>query len=264
MTAEDLNDEQIERYARHLVLPEVGEKGQLRLLNASVLVVGAGGLGSPLLLYLAAAGVGTLGIVDDDRVERTNLQRQIIHSDDNITDRKTDSARARLLALNPELKIITHDTRLGVENAPDLLASYDCIADGCDTIATRYVLNDACFALKKTLVSAAILRFDGQITTFKAHEPGENPCYRCLFGNDQPDERDSCADTGVFGALAGTMGSLQAVEVLKELLGIGTSLSGQLLLYSALDARFHSIKTGRNPTCILCGTPERQTETETP
>ncbi|WP_343560882.1 HesA/MoeB/ThiF family protein [Kiloniella sp. b19] len=250
---EDLTDEQMERYARHLVLPEVEEDGQLRLLNSSVLVIGAGGLGSPLLLYLAAAGVGTIGIVDDDSVERSNLQRQIVHSEESLGTTKVASAQKRLQALNPDLRIVIHETRITADNAQEIIADYDLVADGCDTIATRYVLNDACFARKKTLVSAAILRFDGQITTIKAHEPGNNPCYRCLFGNDQPDGRDSCADVGVFGALAGTMGSLQAVEVIKELLGIGTSLSGRLMLYSALDAQFHSMNTRRDPACPVCG-----------
>ncbi len=252
----DLNDEQTERYARHLVLPEVGEGGQIKLLQSSVLVVGVGGLGSPLLLYLAAAGIGTLGLVDDDRVERSNLQRQIIHSEDTLAQKKTDSARTRIQALNPDIKIISHNQRLTSSNAEQIIAGYDCVADGCDSIATRYLLNDTCFALKKTLVSAAILRFDGQITTIKAHVHGNNPCYRCLFGNNQPDERDSCADVGVFGALAGTMGSLQTVEVIKEILGLGTSLSGKLLLYSALDARFHSLNTRRDPACPTCGSGE--------
>ncbi len=249
----DFSDDQIDRYARHLVLPEVGEDGQEKLLNSRVLVIGAGGLGSPLLSYLAAAGVGTLGVIDDDDVDLSNLQRQILHDTSAIGEPKVRSARRRLTEINPEVEVIEHPERLTSENAIGIIEDYDLVADGSDNFATRYLVNDACFLAEKTLVSAAIMRFDGQITTFKAHMEGEHPCYRCLFGAQQQDIRNSCADVGVLGALAGTMGSLQAVEVIKELLGIGESLSGSLLLYDSLATTFRKIKTRRDPACELCG-----------
>ena len=249
----DFSDAQIDRYARHLVLPEVGEDGQGRLLESKVLVIGAGGLGSPLLSYLAAAGVGTLGVIDDDDVDLSNLQRQILHDTSAIGQPKVRSARRRLAQINPEVKVIEHAERLTTENAIGIIEGYDLVADGSDNFATRYLVNDACFLAEKTLVSAAIMRFDGQIATFKAHQEGEHPCYRCLFGAQQRDIKNSCADVGVLGALAGTMGSLQAVEVIKELLGIGESLSGSLLLYDSLATTFRKIKTRRDPACELCG-----------
>lgn len=255
----DFTDAQIDRYARHLVLPEIGEEGQEALLNARVLVIGAGGLGSPLLMYLAAAGVGTLGIVDDDAVDLSNLQRQIVHDTAAIGRRKTDSAAARLAALNPEVRAVTHDARITPETAPALLRDYDLVADGSDNFATRFLMNDACYLAGTPLVSAAIMRFDGQLSTYKAHlrsadEPEAHPCYRCVFGT-QParDPKQSCADVGVLGTLPGTMGALQATEVIKELTGIGDSLSGALLLYDALGPTFRKIKVKADPACALCG-----------
>ena len=254
----DFSDAQIERYARHLVLPEIGDQGQARLLGSSVLVIGAGGLGSPLLLYLAAAGVGRLGVVDDDDVDLSNLQRQVLHDTSNIGLAKTLSAKARLAEINPEVAVETHQTRLTRETAMDLIEGYDLVADGSDNFPTRYLVNDACYLAGRTLVSAAILRFDGQLATFKAHlreaqAPEAHPCYRCLFGNQPPDTKESCADVGVLGALAGALGSLQAIEVVKELLGIGDSLSGSLLLYDALGVTFRKIKVKADPACSLCG-----------
>ncbi len=254
----DFSDDQIHRYARHLVLPEIGEDGQARLLAAKVLVIGAGGLGSPLLLYLAAAGVGTLGVVDDDTVDLSNLQRQVLHDTSSVGTAKIESAAARLAEVNPEVKVVRDGARLTAGNALDLIRGYDLVADGSDNFPTRFLLNDACYLAGKTLVSAAIMRFDGQIATFKAHTraadtPEAQPCYRCIFGDQPGDPKQSCADVGVIGALAGTMGSLQAVEVIKELLGIGESLSGKLLLYDALGATFRKIKTKADPACPLCG-----------
>ena len=254
----DFSDAQIDRYARHLVLPEVGEDGQAKLLRSSVLVIGAGGLGSPLLLYLAAAGVGRLGVVDDDVVDLSNLQRQVVHDSSNIGLAKTISAKARLAEINPEVRVVPHRTRVTRETVMDLVSGYDLVADGSDNFPTRYLVNDACYLAGKTLVSAAIMRFDGQLTTFKAHQrsadqPEAHPCYRCLFGDQPEDPKESCADVGVLGALAGTLGAMQATEVIKELLGIGDSLSGALLLYDALGATFRKIKAKADPACPLCG-----------
>ena len=254
----DFTDAQIERYARHLVLPEIGDGGQARLLGSSVLVIGAGGLGSPLLLYLAAAGVGRIGVVDDDDVDLSNLQRQVVHDSSNVGMAKVESAKARLAEINPEVAVETHQTRLTRETAMDLVSGYDLVADGSDNFPTRYLVNDACYLARKTLVSAAIMRFDGQLSTFKAHlrvpeAPEAHPCYRCLFGAQPEDPKQSCADVGVLGALAGTLGALQATEVVKELLGIGESLSGAFLLYDALAATFRKIKVKADPACLLCG-----------
>ena len=254
----DFSDAQIERYARHLVLPEIGDEGQARLLGSSVLVIGAGGLGSPLLLYLAAAGVGRIGVVDDDAVDLSNLQRQVVHDSSNVGMAKVDSAKARLAEINPEVAVETHQTRLTRETAMDLIGGYDLVADGSDNFPTRYLVNDACYLAGRTLVSAAILRFDGQLATFKAYlreaqAPEAHPCYRCLFGDQPEDPKESCADVGVLGALAGALGSLQAIEVVKELLGIGDSLSGSLLLYDALGTTFRKIKVKADPACSLCG-----------
>ncbi len=252
----DFSDAQIERYARHLVLPEIGDEGQAKLLDSSVLVIGAGGLGSPLLLYLAAAGVGRIGVVDDDVVDLSNLQRQVVHDSSNIGMAKVDSAKARLAEINPEVAVETHQVRLTRETALELISGYDLVADGSDNFPTRYLVNDACYLAGRTLVSAAILRFDGQLATFKAHlreAPEAHPCYRCLFGDQPPDTKESCADVGVLGALAGALGSLQAIEVVKELLGVGDSLSGSLLLYDALGATFRKVRIKADPACSLCG-----------
>ncbi|MBT5659588.1 MAG: molybdopterin-synthase adenylyltransferase MoeB [Rhodospirillaceae bacterium] len=254
----EFTEDQLSRYARHILLPEVGGKGQARLLGTSVLVVGAGGLGSPVLLYLAAAGVGRIGIIDDDAVDLSNLQRQIIHATSDIGRAKTDSAKESLAALNPEIKVETHDKLITAENALDIIATYDLIADGSDNFATRYLVNDACHLAGKPLVSAAILRFDAQISTFKSYLGSGQPCYRCIFP-EPPREGlvPSCAEAGVFGAVAGVAGTLQATEIIKELLGIGEGLSGRLMLYDALGASFQTINVKADPACPLCGETPR-------
>ena len=248
------SEEQIKRYARHIVLPEVGGTGQEKLLNAKVLVIGAGGLGAPLLMYLAAAGVGTLGVVDDDTVDLSNLQRQVIHATDRIGMPKVKSAGEAVTAINPNVSFVPHDTRLRADNVRDLFSAYDIVADGSDNFDTRFLVNDACHLAGKTLVSGAILRFEGQIATFRSGRDDKKPCYRCLYRDKPPSELvPSCAESGVLGALAGTVGSLQAVEVLKEILHLGDTLSGFLMIYDALAADFRKIKLPRDPTCALCG-----------
>jgi molybdopterin-synthase adenylyltransferase len=250
----ELNEEQFERYARHLILDEVGEEGQLRLLSSRVLVVGAGGLGSPLLLYLAAAGVGTIGIIDSDRVDLTNLQRQIVHATDRVGALKVESARIALAAVNPGVWVETHPERLAGENAEAVIRRYDLVADGSDNFATRYLLTDLCCRLEKPLIAAALSPFEGQISTFRPYLGPGHPCYRCLFREPPPpDLVPRCETAGILGAIAGVLGTLQAVEVLKELLGIGESLDGMLLMYDALRARFHSIRIGKDPHCPTCG-----------
>ena len=249
-----ISDKELERYARHVILEEVGEEGQERLLRSKVLVIGAGGLGAPALLYLAAAGVGTLGIVDDDEVELSNLQRQIVHASDRVGSAKVASAERTLQALNPDVKVIAERTRIVAENAMRLLSGYDLVVDGSDNFATRYLLNDACYFARLPLVSAALLRFEGQLSTYKAYLGGEHPCYRCLFpAAPPPDLNPRCEEVGIFGAVAGVVGSLQAVETLKELLGLGSGLSGQLLTYDALSATVRKFKVPRDPSCALCG-----------
>jgi molybdopterin/thiamine biosynthesis adenylyltransferase len=249
---DELDDEGLERYARHVILEEVGEEGQLKLLASKVLVVGAGGLGSPVLMYLAAAGVGTLGVIDPDVVDLSNLQRQIIHSTDEIGRPKVRSAAERIEALNPDVTVIEHRDRLAPGNAETVIADYDLVVDGSDNFAARYLTNETCHRLGKTLVSAALVRFEGQLSTYKTHAGG--PCYRCLFPEPpDPDLVPRCDTVGIFGAVAGVMGSLQATEVLKELLGLGTSMSGQLLLFDALDQTFRKIKVARDPDCPVCG-----------
>lgn len=244
----------LERYARHLILGEVGGAGQAKLLESRVLVVGAGGLGAPLLLYLAAAGVGTLGIVDDDAVALSNLQRQVIHTEARIGEPKTTSAKAAIAAINRGIKVECHTVRLNVANAAELIAGYDLVADGSDNFETRFLLNDACYFARRPLVSGSILRFDGQLATYKAYLGGANPCYRCIFREPPPPGLiPSCAEGGVLGAIAGTVGALQATEVLKELMGIGDSLSGQLLIYDALSTTFRKVKVKPDPECPLCG-----------
>lgn len=246
----DFTEEQIHRYARHILLPEVGGVGQSKLLAAKVLVIGAGGLGSPLILYLAAAGVGTIGVVDDDHVELSNLQRQILHGTEAVGSLKVESAQRTVASINPEVTLVPHAVRLTKDNVDALIAGYDIIADGSDNFATRFLINDAAYAAGKTLVSAAVLRFEGQISTFK---PG-GPCYRCLHPDELTDaDGPNCGQAGVFGAMAGVMGSLQALEVLKEIVGIGDSLSGQLLLVDGLSAAFRKVKLPRDPACSCCG-----------
>ncbi len=254
----DFTEDQVNRYARHILLKEVGGVGQAKLLNSRVLVIGAGGLGSPLLMYLGAAGVGTIGVVDDDRVDLSNLQRQIAHGTADIGRPKVESAKATLAAINPDVTLHAHQTRIGPDNALDLISQYDLVADGSDNFETRFLVNDAAYFAGKPLVSAAILRFDGQLATFKAHATDDaghhGPCYRCIFREPPPPGQiPSCAEAGVLGALCGTMGSLQAMEILKELLGIGDSLSGSLLVYDGLAANFRKIKVKADPGCPLCG-----------
>ena len=250
----ELTEPQIHRYARHIVLAEIGGVGQARLIAARVLVIGAGGLGAPLLQYLAAAGIGTLGVIDHDRVDLSNLQRQVIHRTADIGVAKVSSARRALLDINPEIAVIAHDQRLAADNAERIVAGYDVVADGSDNFATRYLLNDLCYRLKKILVSAAILRFDGQISTYKAWQGAGHPCLRCIFpAAPSEDAVPSCAQAGVLGALAGTLGALQATEVVKEILGIGRSLSGRLLMYDALAASFDEVAIAKRPDCPTCG-----------
>jgi adenylyltransferase/sulfurtransferase len=249
----ELSEEQFQRYARHLILDEVGEEGQARLLQSRVLVVGAGGLGSPVLLYLAAAGVGTIGIVDNDRVDLTNLQRQIVHSTPLVGALKVDSARTTLAAINPEIRVATHPARLEAENAAALIGGYDVVADGSDNFATRYLLTDCCRQLRKPLVAAALSPFEGQISTFRPYLGDGHPCYRCLFREPPPpDLVPRCEEAGILGAVAGVLGTLQAVEVLKELLGLGESLDGRLLIYDALRVRFHTIRIAKDRDCPTC------------
>jgi molybdopterin/thiamine biosynthesis adenylyltransferase len=249
-----LTEAQFERYARHIILDEVGEEGQAKLMRSRVLVVGAGGLGSPLLLYLAAAGVGTLGIIDDDAVDLSNLQRQIIHPTAQIGRSKVESARAGIAANNPEIVVEAHALRLEEKNAAALVRQYDVVADGSDNFATRYLLNDVSYAERRPLVAAALSPFDGQLSTFKAYLGAPHPCYRCLFREPPPpDLVPRCETAGILGAIAGVIGTLQATEVLKELLGLGESLSGQLLMYDARRADFHKIKVPRDPDCPTCG-----------
>jgi molybdopterin/thiamine biosynthesis adenylyltransferase len=245
-----LTAEQRERYSRHLLLPEVGIEGQQKLLDAKVLLLGAGGLGSPAALYLAAAGVGTLGIVDSDEVDLSNLQRQVIHSSERVGVRKVDSAEQTITALNPDVKVVKHDLRLGPENIMEILPGYDIVVDGLDNFPTRYLLNDASVRLQIPVVSAAILGFEGQLSVFK---PYEGPCYRCLFPVPPPAElAPSCGANGVLGVLPGTMGLLQATEVVKLILGQGEPLIGRLLMYDALAASFTEVKVRRDPECPIC------------
>jgi adenylyltransferase/sulfurtransferase len=249
----DLTDQQIERYARHIILQDVGGVGQTKLLQSKVLVVGAGGLGSPLSMYLAAAGVGRIGLVDDDHVSLSNLQRQIAHTSEAVGNAKVESAAQTLRALNPDVRLDCHPNRANSDNVMQLIADYDVIADGSDNFETRFLLNDACFFARKTLVSAAVLRFDGQLSTYKPHAGVDHPCYRCVFPEaPPPDLIPSCAEGGVLGALVGVMGSLQATEVIKELLAIGDSMSGRLMIYDGLRAEFRNVRLKPDPNCALC------------
>ncbi len=248
----DFTDDEITRYSRNILLAEVGGAGQARLRAARVLIVGAGGLGSPLALYLAAAGIGTLGLVDDDRVDLSNLQRQVAHTTDRIGMAKVDSAAAACRAINPGVTVETHAARLTADNAMALVGAYDLVCDGSDNFPTRFLVADACALARRTLVSAAVLRFDGQVSTFKPHEGG--PCYRCLHPAPPPAGLvPTCAEAGILGAVTGVMGTLQATEVLKEVMGIGEGLSGRLLIWDALAARVRTIKLPRDPACPLCG-----------
>lgn len=246
--------DELERYARHIILPEIGGAGQQALKQARVLVIGAGGLGSPLLLYLAAAGIGTIGIVDDDTVALSNLQRQVAHASDRLGQKKTESAAVAVASLNPHVRVIEHTLRLTAENAGEIIGAYDVIADGSDNFDTRFLVNDICYRLKKTLVTAAILRFDGQLSTFKAHLGEPHPCYRCVFPEPPPPGSiPACSEAGVLGAIGGVMGSLQALEIVKEITGAGDSLSGRLMLYDALRGDFRTVRLRRDPHCRTCG-----------
>ena len=240
------------RYSRHLLIPEVGEEGQLRLLDSRILLIGAGGLGSPASLYLAAAGVGRLGIVDADVVDETNLQRQIVHTTERIGERKVESARIAINALNPDVKVIEHEEMLVASNVERIIAGYDVILDGTDTFETRYILNDAAVAAGIPVVHASVFRFEGQLTTFI---PYEGPCYRCLYPTPPPPElAPGCSVAGVLGVVPGILGLLQANEALKVLLGIGQTLAGRLLLFDALETEFTELKLRRDPNCPVCST----------
>ncbi|HXQ00696.1 MAG TPA: molybdopterin-synthase adenylyltransferase MoeB [Solirubrobacteraceae bacterium] len=248
-----LSAEQRDRYSRHLLIPEIGSEGQQKLLDAKVLLLGAGGLGSPTALYLAAAGVGTLGIVDDDVVDLSNLQRQVIHSTQRVGIPKVDSAEESIHALNPDVKVVKYPVRLDASNIMEIIEGYDVIVDGVDNFPTRYLLNDATVRLQIPVVSASILGFDGQLSVFK---PYEGPCYRCLFREPPPAElAPSCGANGVLGVLPGTMGLLQATEVVKLILGIGDPAIGRLLLYDALAATLTEVKVHRDPECPICSRP---------
>ena len=253
-----LSAQEIERYKRHLVLRDVGGQGQQKIKAARVLVIGAGGLGSPVLMYLAAAGVGTLGIIDDDRVSLDNLQRQIVHDTPHVGLSKVESARETIARLNPHVRVEAHEARIDAKNALEIIAGYDVVADGSDNFATRYLVSDACYLAKTPLVFAAVGPFDGYVTTLKPHERGPDgkpyPSYRCLFPEAPPPGTvANCAEVGVLGAAVGVIGTLQATEVLKEILGLGNSLAGRLLLYDAQAARFTDIKVAWDPANPLSG-----------
>jgi molybdopterin/thiamine biosynthesis adenylyltransferase/rhodanese-related sulfurtransferase len=248
---EGLTPEQRMRYSRHTLLPEVGVEGQLKLLDSKVLLIGAGGLGAPSAFYLAAAGVGTLGLVDDDVVDESNLQRQVIHNTERVGMPKTESARLSIEALNPDVEVVEHRARLDADNILEIIDGYDILVDGADNFPTRYLLNDAAVRLRKPVVSASILAFEGQISTFAPHE---GPCYRCLYPVPPPPEMaPSCGAAGVLGVMAGVMGLLQANEVIKLATGIGEPLVGRLLLYDSLGTRFTELKVNRDPDCPICG-----------
>ena len=245
-----LTAEQRNRYQRHLLLPEVGVEGQQKLLGARVLLLGAGGLGSPAALYLAAAGVGTIGIVDMDVVDDSNLQRQILHNVDRLGERKVDSAKKTLTALNPDVNVVTHDVRLGADNVVEILSGYDIVVDGADNFPVRYLLNDAALKTGTIVVHGSIFRFEGQVTVFKPHD---GPCYRCFLPEPPPPElAPSCAEAGVLGVLPGIVGSIQALETIKLILDLGDDLSGRLLTYDSLEQSFRTFKMLRDPNCPTC------------
>ncbi|HTL84691.1 MAG TPA: molybdopterin-synthase adenylyltransferase MoeB [Acidimicrobiia bacterium] len=251
ITPATLSPEQRNRYHRHILLPEVGEEGQQKLLEAKVLLLGAGGLGSPAALYLAAAGVGTLGIVDMDVVDASNLQRQILHNMERVGERKVDSAKKTLTAINPDVDVVTYDVRFGADNILDIIDGYDVIVDGTDNFPTRYLLNDASLLKRIPVVHGSIFRFEGQVTVF---DPYNGPCYRCLLPEPPPPElAPSCAEAGVLGVLPGIIGSIQALEAIKIILDLGEPLRGRLLAYDALEQSFRSFKVRRDPSCPACG-----------
>ncbi len=260
-----ISPEEVERYARHIVLRDVGGPGQARLRAARVLVVGAGGLGAPLIQYLAAAGLGTIGVVDDDAVSLSNLQRQVIHGTPDIGRPKVESATDAVARLNPHVAVEAHTLRLSPENAEGLIAGYDLVADGCDNFSTRYTVSDACYRTGRPLVTAALGQFDGSLTTIRAHERGAdgrpNPTYRCLFPNPPPEGAvPTCAEAGVLGALAGVMGSLMAMEVIREIVGFGEGLVGRLLMLDARAMRFETLRYAWDDANPLNGTQARATE----
>ncbi|HET7831235.1 MAG TPA: molybdopterin-synthase adenylyltransferase MoeB [Candidatus Limnocylindrales bacterium] len=249
-TPPKLTDSQKQRYSRHLLIPEVGTEGQAKLLGSKVLLIGAGGLGAPAALYLAAAGVGTIGIIDFDVVDLSNLQRQVIHTNDRVGEKKVESARKTLTALNPDVQVVAHEEMLVADNVERIIAGYDAILDGTDTFETRYILNDAAVAAGIPVVHASVFRFEGQLTTFV---PYEGPCYRCLYPTPPPPElAPGCSVAGVLGVVPGIMGMLQANEILKLLLGIGETLAGRLLLFDALETEFTELKLRRDPKCPVC------------
>jgi adenylyltransferase/sulfurtransferase len=248
----ELNNDEIRRYSRHLILPEVGLAGQKKIKAASVLCIGAGGLGSPIAMYLAAAGIGKLGLVDFDTVDYSNLQRQILHTDADVGRPKTESAKETIHGINPNVEVVLHNTRITSENALDLIRPYDIVVDGTDNFPTRYLTNDACVLLKKPNVYGSIFRFEGQASVFAPHLGG--PCYRCLYPEPPPPGMvPSCAEGGVLGVLPGIIGCLQAAEILKLAIGRGSSLVGRLLLFNALELKFRELKLRRDPQCPLCG-----------
>jgi sulfur-carrier protein adenylyltransferase/sulfurtransferase len=246
-----LTPEQQTRYSRHLLVPEVGEEGQRKLLDSKVLLLGAGGLGSPAALYLAAAGVGTLGLIDSDVVDRSNLQRQILHTDDRVGTPKVESAIKAIKSLNPDVQVVPYETRLNADNVLDIFSGWDLVIDGGDNFPTRYLVNDACVHLGIPNVHGSVYRFDGQVTVF---EPGRGPCYRCLYPEPPPPElAPSCQEAGVLGVLPGIIGLLQATEAIKLILRTGTTLTGRLLTFDALDMKFRELKLRRDPHCRMCG-----------
>jgi thiazole biosynthesis adenylyltransferase ThiF len=250
----NFTEEQIKRYARHIILPEVGGKGQEKLLNSKVLVIGAGGLGSPAILYLAAAGVGTIGIVDFDVVDFSNLQRQVIHNTERVGTPKVESAKKTVEMLNPDVKVITYNTRISKENIMDIIKDYDVVLDGTDNFPTRFLINDACYFAGKPLVSAAMLRFEGQVSVFDFRVKEQSPCYRCLFPEPPPPGLvPSCQEAGILGSIGGIMGCIQATEAIKLILGIGEPLVGKLLIMDALSMDFRKVKLRKDPNCPLCG-----------
>lgn len=247
----EFTEDQLQRYSRHIILPEVGGKGQKKILRAKVLIIGAGGLGCPVGYYLAAAGVGTLGMIDNDTVELSNLQRQIAHNTQRLGVPKVDSAKTTFEALNPDVRVIGIRERMTKDNIMGFMRDYDIVVDGSDNFPTRYLVNDACVLLKKPLVSGAILRFEGQVTTIM---PGEGHCYRCLFEEMPPAGLvPSCQEAGVIGAIPGVVGSLQAIEVFKLILGKGDVLKNTLLIYDALKTTFRRVRVPKNPDCPVCG-----------
>src|SRR5579875_1631716 len=255
-TPATLTPDQRNRYQRHLLLPEVDVAGQQKLLASKVLLLGAGGLGSPAAMYLAAAGVGTLGIIDMDVVDESNLQRQILHNLDRVGERKVDSAKKTLTSLNPDVDVVTHDVRLGADNVLDIFAGYDVIVDGTDNFPTRYLVNDASLKLDIPVVHGSIFRFEGQVSVYAPHQ---GPCYRCQVPEPPPAElAPSCAEAGVLGVLPGIIGSLQAMEAIKVLLGLGDPLVGRLLAYDALEESFRTFRVNRDPSCAACSVPKEQ------